>query len=298
MQYTGRVLVGFWFDKLQLETEIREKLERKRAEGRLPHQRVERLVQAYGQPVPLAREASVFLEYKQRLQLTCPEILDQTYRFEGRRGCPDEDLESKNPKRYGLFLAATVSPEEIDAGLDGIEDGCPLACTPRREAVARSVFLLSKAADDGQEKEEECLRFGEEFYLQLAHASERLYLRSEPPLLDGRFGPRDHNPLRLSVSRDCYAKWRAAHSNPRRRFETDRQPVPACIRLLVIQHVMTGQCLAAEDLVWHRSLLGFECGASVHTYSDVHRDEGPECIWSFVPSSKYESPDRECTNVA
>lgn len=154
---------------LIITQEIKEKLERKRAKGQLPHQRVQRLVQAFTHPVPLPREPteSVVLKYNQRLQLTCPEILDQTYRFEGRRGCPDEDLESKNPKRYGLLLAATISHEEIvDAGVNGIEDGCPLACTPRKEAVARSVFMLRKVS--GVEKEEEeCLCFGQEFYLQV-----------------------------------------------------------------------------------------------------------------------------------
>lgn len=72
------------------------------------------------------------------------------------------------------------------------------------------------------------------------------------------------------------------------------------IRRLVIQHVMTGQCLAAESLAWHHSLLGFECGASVHTYSDVHRDESPECIWSLVSSTENATPLPECkfTDVA
>lgn len=68
-------------------------------------------------------------------------------------------------------------------------------------------------------------------FSKLAEASEDLYVRSETPLIDGQYGPNYHNPLRLSLSKDGYAKWRAVHWNRHERFETEGMPILPCKRL-------------------------------------------------------------------
>lgn len=52
---------------------------------------------------------------------------------------------------------------------------------------------------------------------------------------------------------------------------------------------MTGLCLAAEGDVWHKSLLGYEAGISVHTYRDVDHIETSECIWNFLVATSTEN---------
>ncbi|XP_014203391.1 cilia- and flagella-associated protein 161 [Copidosoma floridanum] len=180
---------------------------------------------------------------------------------------------------YGLVLAATASPVDVAADVRRIEDGCGVACIGNKIPAARSVFQLVPATRQSQPNSR--ISYGSVFFVQLVHASDALYLRSEPPLVDGRFAPRYHNPVRLNRLRDCYAKWRAVHWDRHQRFETEGEPVSPCERI-VIQHVMTNQCLAVEHRDWHCSLLGFESGVSVHTYSDLYHNETSECIWNIL----------------
>ncbi|XP_058791708.1 cilia- and flagella-associated protein 161-like isoform X2 [Phymastichus coffea] len=214
------------------------------------------------------------------LLVHAPEVIDMTYKLESDRGCPDAEI-PWGPRQLGLTLAATAAYEDIE--IARMVDGCAVACSPYRCPASRNIF---KIVDVDFGTEGDCLTFGRQFYLQLPYANEILYLRSETPLIDGQFGPKYHNPLRLNVTKDCYAKWRALYWNRQQRFETEGDPIPPCIRI-VIQHVMTGQCLAVENLKWHRSILGYECGASAHTYADVHRNETSECIWNFIIPRNY-----------
>ncbi|KAJ8680411.1 hypothetical protein QAD02_016198 [Eretmocerus hayati] len=300
MQYTGRVLIGFWFDKLQIESEKLEAWRREWAAGNLPLQRRRRLAHDFKRDIAVKNPPSTtdfsVIRYGQPLQLQCPEIPDESKRYELYRGCPWDEL-PEVPRQLGLLLSATCSRADYLLGVERMEDGCPVGCSPIRKHLARNIFAFERA-DEGShrrgggkvgrscftkvpEEDPGVLRYGQPFYIGLIGAKDRLYLRSEPPLVDGQFAPNYHNPVRLNLSRDGYALWRALHWDQHQRFETEGDPIVPCARI-IIQHVMTGKNLAVENLNWHHSLFGFECGVSVHTYNDAAHRETSECIWNIL----------------
>ncbi|XP_014227266.1 cilia- and flagella-associated protein 161-like [Trichogramma pretiosum] len=291
--YSGRVLVGFWFNKLQLESEQRE-LEKKRLEsGQLPEQIRRRLVAAFGRALRFTESPASHcdrpIRYGDGLQLHSPESPDVSDSLAADFGCPEEDPQARGPSRLGLVVSATVSQSDCDSGqVRGIRDGCGVACAPigGQPCSVNNSFVCVKA-NRKDSRDEELLTYGTEVFFALAWVvgaagKAPLYLRMETPLLDGQYVANDHYPLRLSSSPDGYAKWRVLHWDRSRRFETEASPVLPCVRI-VVQHVMTGQCLACERYHWHRSLLGYEAGLSVHTYSDAQRNETAECVWNLLP---------------
>ena len=53
-----------------------------------------------------------------------------------------------------------------------------------------------------------------------------MYLTSETPLIDGIFGPKDHNLVRFNQAKNAYALWKILHWDKEKRFETRGLPIP------------------------------------------------------------------------
>ncbi|XP_026470610.1 cilia- and flagella-associated protein 161-like [Ctenocephalides felis] len=269
-KYSANTRIGYWNETLSMEDEQLKLFLRKR-------ERNELLVQ---------RSRALFCNILKQIELTCNEK-GLKYGDVVQIVAPDMPNSVSCKDGNGLALSGLVNEREVDYVLK-LANGCQLTMSPCLVPCVRNSFIIT--SPDDTEKVGEPLLYGDDFALQCYESHKDIPLFVQSPLLTvtGTRGPKEHQPLSLTCTKDRYCRWKALAGDHHIRFETEGMPVPANTRL-VINHSSSNKNLAVEFGAWWLTFFGPECGVSAHNYRDIFKRECAENCF-IIHTSTSESP--------
>lgn len=280
--YRPSVRVGNWFEDICLEEhEIREFL-KKRNCSELLIQKTRTLFVNFHKEVTLERPCN-YLHYGAVIQIvTCMRLCGYS--------------------KHVIPALSAVITEKCVRHSRKVSEFCEVSLAASAHPCMRNCFRITRFGL--KDKTGEPLNYGSRFSLECIDAEENplmLFATQKTPGLlataTATFFSSKRGELNLPVGLVVGKEtgtgkltptgsvwWRCYHADPKKRFETEGQPVPPNTPV-IIKHVTTNRRLSAEPIVV-TTLFGPEALVSVQDYTDIFRREQPRTLWVLTTAQK------------
>lgn len=244
--YSSSVLVGNWYEDVQLEQDTMKNFLEKRANGQLLTQQSTSVVGLANQPADVSTTSDGFVHFGQKVMLVnC-----------GGNGIPAVALSRWMPLGSG-------------------DDDLLASATTGLQQSARTIFMVESL---DASKPGDLLTYGQQF--TICTLDKQWFLSSDFASFQRCSKKTRHNPVLFSRQPSNLIRWQVTSFDPNMRVEAEGTPVKANT-VVYLTHCKTNQNLNLEPATtW--SPFGREYEVSTLTCRDSHKAEMPSNQWKFV----------------